>query len=197
MKSRIDAAGEATSVEKADIAVVTAAADRKQHPVGQVLGAIGPVGDQPPMLALSAATLVAGWWFGERRLVRAGARMAAAELVTIVLKDLVKRSVTRTRPHVLIDEGRYERRPFGPRASKYSSFPSGHTAGAVAVSRAFAREYPEAKLPAYGFAAAIALGQLPNAAHYPTDVGVGAVIGAISEVVVDRAVRAIDQRSEI
>lgn len=193
-KKRTDTPEAATQVEKADMALVEAAADNKHNPLAKAVGAIGHLGDQPPMLAASALLLAAGVLAKERRMIRAGARMISAELVTIVIKDLVKRSVTRTRPHVLLEEGRYERRPGGPHEGKYNSFPSGHTAGAVAVARALAREYPAAKVPAYAFAAAVAVGQVPNAAHYPTDVGAGALVGLVSELIVDRAVQAIDTK---
>jgi membrane-associated phospholipid phosphatase len=195
-KKRTDTPRDATVVEKADIAVAEVAADNKRHPLARAVGAIGHLGDQPPMLAASAIVLAGGLLGKERRLVRAGVRMIAAELVTIVLKDLVKRSVTRTRPHLLLEEGRYERRPGGPHEGRFNSFPSGHTAGAVACARALTREYPELAGPAYGFAAAVAVGQVPNAAHYPTDVGAGAVVGLVSELIVDSAVRAIDARLE-
>lgn len=195
-KKRTDTREDATQVEKADIAVAEAAADNKHGPLARAVGAIGHLGDQPPMLAAAATLLVTGIFAKEPRMMRAGGRMIAAELVTIVIKDLVKRAVTRTRPHMLLEEGRYERRPGGPHEGKYNSFPSGHTAGAVACAVALTREYPEMKTPAYGFAAAVAVGQVRNAAHYPTDVGAGALVGLVSELIVDRAVRAIDAKLE-
>lgn len=185
---------DASKLEEADIAVSQAAADNKHHPVARAVRAIGHLGDQPPMLALSATLLASGWRDDDRRMMRAGARMIAAELVTIVIKDLVKRAVTRTRPHLLRDEGRYEVRTGGPRDGDYSSFPSGHTSGAVAVARALTREYPAAAVPAYGFATAVAVGQIPESAHYPTDVAAGVLVGLVSEAVVDRVVRGIDAK---
>lgn len=189
--------GDASKLEAADMAVVEAADERKHHPAARAVRAIGHLGDQPPMLALSATLLLSGWRDGDRRLMRAGARMVASELVTIAIKDLVKRAVTRTRPHLLRDEGRYEVRTGGPHEGEYNSFPSGHTAGAVAVARALVREYPEAAVPAYGFATAVAAGQIPECAHYPTDVAAGALIGLASEVIVDHVVGAIDAALEV
>lgn len=187
---------DASTLEAADIALSEAAVDNRHHPLARAVRAIGKLGDQPPMLALSATLLASGWRDDDRRMMRAGARMIAAELVTIVIKNLVKRAVTRTRPHLLHDEGHYELRTGGPRDGDYSSFPSGHTSGAVAVARALTREYPDAAIPAYGFATAVAVGQIPESAHYPTDVGAGALVGLVSEALVDRVVRAIDERSE-
>lgn len=187
---------DASKLEAADMAVSEAAADHKHHPAVRSVRVIGHLGDQPPMLTLSATLLASGWRDADRRMMRAGVRMIASELVTIIIKDLVKRAVTRTRPHLLRDEGRYELRTGGPHEGEYNSFPSGHTAGAVAVARALVREYPEAAIPAYGVAAAIAVGQIPECAHYPSDVAAGAIVGLASEVIVDRVFGAIDARSE-
>lgn len=182
----------ATAVEKADVAVAQAAGKVRDTPFAKAIGTVGKVGDQPPMLVLSGATLAAGLWRRDQRLVRAGTRMLAAELVATALKSLVKRSVSRTRPSMMLDEGRYEMRRGGPNQRKWNSFPSGHTAGAVAVSRALAREYPRARLPAYTAATAIAGAQIPSCNHYPTDIGAGVAIGLLSDWLVDRGVRVLE-----
>ncbi len=196
MTSITNGRADASKLEAVDMAVVEAAEAQKYHPAVRAVRAIGTLGDQPPMLALSATLLAQGWRDDDRRLMRAGTRMLASELVTIIIKDLVKRAVTRTRPHLLRDEGRYEVRTGGPRDGAYSSFPSGHTAGAVAVARALTREYPQTAIPAYALAATVAVGQIPECAHYPTDVAAGAMVGLASELIVDRVVRTIDARSE-
>jgi membrane-associated phospholipid phosphatase len=68
-----------------------------------------------------------------------------------------------------------------------TSFPSGHSAGAAAVARAFARAYPERSIPAHAAGAALSLAQIPRCAHYPTDVGAGIGIGVIAEAVTNAA----------
>jgi membrane-associated phospholipid phosphatase len=103
------------------------------------------------------------------------------------IKTVVKRVVVRTRPHVLADEGRYETGWLGPTDGPHSSFPSGHTADAVAAARALVRVYPEAKLPAYAAAVAVAVIQIPRCAHYPSDVTAGAAVGIAAEALVHRA----------
>jgi hypothetical protein len=85
------------------------------------------------------------------------------------IKTVVKHMVVRTRPHVLADQGRYETGWLGPTDGPHSSFPSGHTADAIAAARALARVFPEAGLPAYAAAAAVAAIQIPRCAHYPSD----------------------------
>jgi membrane-associated phospholipid phosphatase len=191
-----DPGAKATAVERADVAVAQAASEVRDAPLVKVIGALAEVGDQPPMLALSGLALAAGLWRRDRRLIRAGVRMLAAELVATAVKDVVKRSVSRTRPDMMIEEGRYEMKRGGPYEGKWNSFPSGHTAGAVAVSRALAREYPEARLPAYTAAATIAAAQVPACNHYPSDIGAGAAVGLLSEWLVDRGMRRVDRRLE-
>lgn len=191
-----DAAADATPIEQADVKVAQAAAEVQDEPPVKALARIGEIGDQPPLLILSGLTLAAGLWRRDRRLARAGARMLVAELVSIAIKDAIKRSVARTRPGLLIEEGRYEMKRGGPYEGKWNSFPSGHTAGAVAVSRALVREYPEARLPAYAAAATIAAAQLPSCNHYPTDIGAGAVIGLASDWLVERGMRELEPRLE-
>ena len=70
-------------------------------------------------------------------------------------------------------------------------FPSGHTAGAVAVARACARHYPPARAPAYAWAAGVAAAQVPRCAHYPSDVAGGALVGLAAEAAADRLLLAL------
>jgi membrane-associated phospholipid phosphatase len=151
----------------------------------RALGAASEIGDQPPLMAISAAVLAYGIFAGDRRATGAGGRMLGALLLATGVKAGLKRLVSRTRPNVLLDEGRYEVRPLGPDEGPWHSFPSGHTAGSVAVARAAGRIYPEARLAANAAAAAIALIQVPRGAHYPIDVAAGALIGLGAEAVVD------------
>ena len=75
---------------------------------------------------------------------------------------VVKRVVVRTRSYVLAEEGRYETGWLGAIDGPHSSFPSGHTADAVAAARAIARVYPQARGPAYAAAAAVGAIQIPR-----------------------------------
>ena len=187
-----DPAPDATPIEKADVAVAQAASGVRHTAPVKATDKLAEVGDQPPLLLLSALVLGAGLWRRDQHLVRAGVRMLAAELVATAIKDVIKRSVSRTRPDMMLEEGRYEMKAGGPYEGKWNSFPSGHTAGAVAVSRALAREYPQARLPAYAAATAIAGAQIPSCNHYLSDIGAGALIGFASEWLVDRGVRALE-----
>ncbi|MES2709375.1 MAG: phosphatase PAP2 family protein [Verrucomicrobiota bacterium] len=94
------------------------------------------------MFTLSGAVLGAGLLAGGKRPARAGLRMFAANSLATLGKTFVKRQIDRTRPDLLTREGRYEMHPGSSGAHDESSFPSDHSAGAVATAQAFAREYP-------------------------------------------------------
>lgn len=178
MTNIADAAGADTNtVEDADLAVAEAAADGRHHPLVRFAGMLSEVADQPQLATVCSAILIAGLVRRDARMARTGLRMLAAFGLATWGKGLVKHSVKRTRPFVLLDEGRYEMRSGGAKESKEGSFPSGHTAGAVAVAGAGAREYPSLKHAAYGTAAAIALIQVPRGKHYSSDLAAGLAIG--------------------
>ena len=142
------------------------------------------LGDQPQMLTLSSLVLASGLARGDSRMARAGLRMIAAHLLATGAKNFVKRRVDRTRPRSAAGGNGHQPRLGRTETKEETSFPSGHSAGAIAVARAFAREYPEYRGPALAAAGAIALAQIPRCAHYPTDVGAGLAIGWASEAAV-------------
>lgn len=159
------------------------AARRHEHsPAVRALEYVADLGDQPQLRVLCGAVIAVGLIGGDRRLARTGWRMLAAHTVATLAKDFVKHRVDRTRPRSAGKPGKDHRPRAGRKTAKEeTSFPSGHSAGALAVARAIARDYPEHALPAYAGAAILALAQIPRCAHYPTDVGAGLAIGAAAE----------------
>ena len=161
---------------------------------------VADLGDQPQLRTLSIALVAAGLAGGRRsgygpRLVRAGLRMLIAHELATAAKSFVKRRVDRTRPRSLHLPGKDHRiAPGTKREKEETSFPSGHSAGAMAVARAYARQYPEHSAPAHAAGAALALAQIPRCAHYPTDVGAGLAIGIAAEALVDSAFRFAEER---
>ena len=174
-----------SAAEEADVALATHLARHKDHPFVRGLGTISEVGDQPPLLVISGAVLAYGVLAGDRRAAGAGARMLGSLVLATWIKTGLKHLVARTRPNVLLDEGQYELEPFGPDEGPWHSFPSGHTAGSVAVARAVGRAYPQARTAAYAGAAAVAFVQIPRGAHYPADVVGGALVGVMAEVAIN------------
>jgi hypothetical protein len=192
----------ASHIEHVDAIIAAKLGRHHDHPVIAAVGEASEIADQPPLIALTAATALAGLVLRRPTLLRAGLRMLAAELVATGIKTRIKHRVNRTRPHKMIDEGRYVLEHAGERANRdgpWSSFPSGHTAGAVAVGRALSRDYPRLALPAALAAGTIAAIQLPRRKHFPTDVIVGAAIGWLAETIVSMGVRALSRsdRSEV
>lgn len=179
----------ASAAEEADIALAARLASRRNHPVVRGLGAMSELGDQSPLLALSGLVLAYGVLAGDRRAAGAGARMLGSLVLATGIKTGLKNLVARTRPNVLLDGGHYAVEPFGPDQGPWHSFPSGHTAGSVAVACALGGVYPEARFPAYLGAAAVALIQIPRGAHYPADVVAGTLVGLAAETIIDRAAK--------
>ena len=186
----------ADALLKADAAVVDAADPYRGAPAVRAISFMSELGDQPPMRALSLSALALGLAVGSPRLTRAGARMIAAHTLATWTKDFVKLRVDRTRPRS--KKGAHGHKPKRGRnsAKEETSFPSGHSAGAIAVAQAYAREFPEHRIAALAGAGAIALAQIPRCAHYPTDVGSGLGIGFASEALVDRLVDAFQLSGE-
>lgn len=186
------AARRASKAERIDAALSKALVVYRDNPALRVAGAASEAADQPPLIALCVATVAAGAVLRHPRLLRAGLRMLASEGVATGVKSVIKRHVNRTRPHKMLRDGRYSLHTDGKGSKNegpWNSFPSGHTAGAVAVARAATREYAAA-VPAAGLAATlVALVQLPRGRHFASDVLAGAVIGWASEAVVNAAMR--------
>lgn len=175
-----DAPTDANPLEKVDVAVTKAVAPIAKTPIVRALGTASEISDQPQMRILCAGVIAAGLWRGDGKLARTGVAMLVAHSLATGIKTAIKHRVDRTRPNVLVDEGRYEMVAGSSHEHDETSFPSGHTAGAVAVAGAFAHAYPNGAALAYAAAAGVAVMQIPRCKHYPSDVGAGAVIGLLS-----------------
>ncbi|HEY8593249.1 MAG TPA: phosphatase PAP2 family protein [Sphingomicrobium sp.] len=150
------------------------------HPVSKLA-------DQPQLRMISGALLLAGLLRQDRRLARAGSRMIVAHEAATIAKDAIKTEIERTRPRSA--ESKDDKKPKrGKRSDKeVTSFPSGHSAGAIAAARAFSREFPEYGIAAVGGATLLALLQIVRCAHYPTDVTAGLALGLAAEKATDLA----------
>jgi len=167
--------------------------EHAESPAVKAVGWVSEIGDQPQLRLVSAVMVGAGL-LGHRRLLRAGIRMLLAHELATAIKSMIKHRVDRTRPRSAKSARHGEPRRGHSRAKEQSSFPSGHTAGAVAVAQAFSREFPEHRLAARSAAALIGVAQIPRCAHYPSDVGVGAAIGLAAHAVVNAGLTAFEGR---
>jgi undecaprenyl-diphosphatase len=165
-----------------------AAQARDTLPV-RVLGGLSEGADQPPLIALSLATIALGALLRKPAVARGGARMLASHALATGIKTVLKSGIDRTRPVKALAEGHHIGKGTGSDDTNLNSFPSGHTAGAVAVAQAAARDLPGIALPVRLTALAVGAIQMPRGKHYISDVLVGAAIGWASEGAVSAAVR--------
>lgn len=119
--------------------------------------------------------------------------MTEASTVALVLG--LKNVVRRPRPYALVPgiESR-SRSHRGDATFDPFSFPSGHAATAFAIATSLSLSYPEwyVVAPSALWATAVALSRTWLGVHYPTDIGVGAVLGvgmafgvhALSELII-------------
>ena len=166
---------------KTDAAVADAATAIRGKPAVRTLSFLSEAGDQPQARALCLCVLALGVFRADGRLVRAGARMLVAHEAATLAKNIIKHRIDRTRPRSRANDTGHKPKPGRNTAKEETSFPSGHSAGAMALARAFARDFPEHAAPAYAGAGLIALAQIPRCAHYVTDVGSGLAVGAAAE----------------
>ncbi len=181
----MDGERKATAVEKADHKITSEVnGERNSWPV-RLVGAASEVGDQPQMRMICAATVAAGIARWDLHLTSAGMRMLAAHTLATWAKSGIKAVINRRRPKdgddPRVREGDSDRH-------EENSFPSGHSAGAVAVGEAIARAYPYHAGAARGSAWSVSVVQVPRGTHYAGDVLAGIAIGLIAERVSDAAI---------
>jgi membrane-associated phospholipid phosphatase len=172
-----------SKVSRVEGRVGKAFAKHEGTPAMRFLSAFGDLGDQPQLRLISGGLVAGGLLTANGRLVRAGVRMLFAHELTTKLKSAIKHRVDRTRPRSAEQPSERKVKLGKSRAKEETSFPSGHSAGAIAVARAFSREYPEHQATALAAAGSVAAAQVPRCAHYPTDVAAGVMLGLVSEAI--------------
>ena len=174
-----------------------AARHRDAAPV-RAAGLLAELADQPQLIAAALATVGAGVVMRRADLMRGGSRMLAAHLAATALKSAIKHSVDRSRPTHELNGNPAMLRRGSSDDHQLNSFPSGHTAGAVAAARAVSRDIKGVGLPATLAAGAVAAVQPATGSHHVSDVVVGGLIGWLSEALVsaafDRIEPLIEQR---
>ncbi len=172
-------------LERMDVEAAASAARHRHHPVVQTLGTASELADQIPLALVCGAVIAGGLVSGRPHVARTGMRMMAAHILANVVKRRIKNRLRRTRPEEIVKDRDYAFEVGESEGGHDTSFPSGHTAGAVAVAAVVVRDVSPLSLPA-SIAAALASGvQIPRARHYPVDVAAGAALGLTAARLVD------------
>ncbi|WP_418960362.1 phosphatase PAP2 family protein [Streptomyces tritici] len=168
----------------ADRALSRQAASRVPPGVGKVLSAVEESAEGTKLWCGAAAAMAwRGGWRGRKAAVRGLVALTMAQLIS---NGLCKQVVERPRPpKEWFPPDEVEDRPDS------SSFPSGHTAAAVAFTVAVAPAWPLAGALCAVPAAMVAFERVQSGAHYTTDVAAGAAIGLASAWLTHRAPRLI------
>ncbi|MEW2417843.1 phosphatase PAP2 family protein [Streptomyces sp. NPDC046866] len=133
--------------------------------------------------AAALAMAAAGGWKGRKAATAGVTGMAVAELLAnAVAKQLIQR---RRPPKEWIPHNDVEDRPDS------SSFPSGHTAAAVAFTAAVTPSWPRAGAVCAVPMTLVAIERVHSGAHYPSDVAAGAAIGLAAAALVRAAPRVL------
>lgn len=126
-------------------------------------------------LSIAASALLAALCGPQgRRAARSGLASVAATsaIANLAVKPLSRRG----RPNRAV-EGIPPARQVEMPTSR--SFPSGHTAAAVAFASGAGRVLPAASVPLHALAALVGYSRVHTGVHYPGDVVAGALLGAI------------------
>jgi diacylglycerol kinase family enzyme/membrane-associated phospholipid phosphatase len=164
----------------ADERLFAQAATAHNDALDAVLPRLTRAADQGLLWMALAAGLSASGRTGRRAAARG---MTSLAVSSAIVNGPAKWAFRRGRPdHTVVPALRQLRRQ--PRTT---SFPSGHSASAAAFATGVALQSPAIGVPIAVVAAAVAYSRVHTGVHYPSDVVVGAAIGAGTAVVLRRA----------
>jgi membrane-associated phospholipid phosphatase len=149
----------------------------------RALRGLSRAADYSRLSLAAAACLAAGGPRGRRAAASGLASVAVtAAVVNAVIKPLARRSRP-DRAGAAVPLGRRVRMPIS------RSFPSGHTAAAVAFATGAGRELPAAGPPLLGLATLVGYSRVHTGVHYPSDVIAGALCGVALAKATGRVLR--------
>lgn len=136
-----------------------------------------------PWLVVAGLLALAGGRSGRRAAVTGLTAVGAASLVVNQPLKLAGRRRRPDRQGLGVPPDRWVRMPSS------TSFPSGHSASAAAFAVAVGDVQPTLRLPLRSAAAVVAFSRVYTGVHFPSDVLVGATVGAVLGRLVSRTVR--------
>ncbi|MDQ2868393.1 MAG: phosphatase PAP2 family protein [Verrucomicrobiota bacterium] len=150
-----------------------------------VMSMVSRVGDWPAHVALGLLLLALAWWRGSKKWMRVFVAMLLAMALAGAVVRVIKITTGRARPTVHAEHAWNGVRL----ASKYHSFPSGHTAASTAFffTLFLARRRLGGLLLIVP--AVIALSRMVVGAHYLSDVTFAAIVGIACAMVADGGLR--------
>jgi undecaprenyl-diphosphatase len=166
-----------------DQAISTAVEGTDTPTLDRVLVRLSDAANQSRLwLATAGVVALVGGARGRRAAAESVASIGLASAVSnLALKGLAPR---RPRPGSSggdVVASRQVRRPTS------SSFPSGHAASAIAFASTMGEEVPVTWLPLHAAASLVAYARIHTGVHYPSDVVIGTVVGALCGWTVRRA----------
>ncbi|MDD4922019.1 MAG: phosphatase PAP2 family protein [Bacteroidales bacterium] len=107
-------------------------------------------------------------------LVHKALLIGASVVTSNIITTIIKSSVNRPRPFTTYPDIEKLTNVRSP------SFPSGHTSGAFSLATSLSFDYPKwyVIVPSYTWASAVAYSRMDLGVHYPSDVLMGAAVGA-------------------
>ena len=167
------AAAAVAELERIDRAVYAAVAATETPTLDRAMRQLSRAADYSKLSLAAGAMLACGGVRGRQAALCGLASVATtATVVNVLVKPLSRRRrPDRTGSEVPVD--RQVRMP-GSR-----SFPSGHTAAAVAFAGGVGRVLPAAGVPLHALAAMVGYSRVHTGVHYPGDVLGGALLGAM------------------
>lgn len=171
------AAAAVAELERIDRAVYTAVAATETPTLDRAMRQLSRAADYSKLSIAASAMLACG---GVRGRQAALCGLASVATTATVVNVLVKPLGRRRRPDRTGSEVPVDRQVRMPGSH---SFPSGHTAAAVAFAGGVGRVLPAAGVPLHALAAMVGYSRVHTGVHYPGDVLGGALLGAmISDV---------------
>lgn len=129
---------------------------------------------RPVVIAAPIGFVATGIIAKDRRSEDTGVLLAAATVTNTLLTVGMKKAVGRKRPYETLSN------VHGGGEDQSASFPSGHTSSAFATATLVSLEYKKwyVAVPAYTWASLVGYSRIAKGVHYPSDVLMGAALGA-------------------